>query len=131
MTRRRKGKGRAAKAGLNRAILDSGMLRLRSLLIYKMPLHGGRLDAVNPAHTSRTCSRCGARNDPGSSKIYKCADCGLVADRDDNASQNILVAPSCGVTPGESSTRRGAAVRPRAKAGRQAAVIRQSDRERQ
>jgi putative transposase len=108
MTRTRRGNGRAAKAGLNRAILDSGMLRLRSLLAYKMPLHGGRLDVVNPAYTSRTCSRCGERNDPGSSKTYSCANCGLVADRDHNASLNILVAASWP----ETQNARGGAVRP-------------------
>jgi putative transposase len=108
MTRRRRGKGRAAKAGLNRAILDSGMLRLRSLLAYKMTLHGGRLEVVNPAYTSRTCSRCGERTDPGSSKIFKCASCGLVADRDQNAAQNILVAASWP----ETQNARGGAVRP-------------------
>ena len=133
MTRRAHGKGRAAKAGLNRAILDSGMLRVRSLLTYKMPLHGGRLDAVPPPYTSQTCSRCGVRNDPGSSKIYKCADCGLVIDRDENASLNILAAASCTAAPTGSGpkVRRGAAVRPKAKAGRQAATIRQSKREMQ
>ena len=129
MTRRARGRGRAAKAGLNRVILDSGMLRLRPLLAYKMPLHGGRLDVVPAPYTSRTCSGCGARNDPGSSKTYKCANCGLVLDRDENASLNILAAASCSAAPSGSGpkARRGAAVRPKAKARRLAATIRQSD----
>jgi putative transposase len=108
MTRKRRGKGRAAKAGLNRAILDSGMLRLRSLLTYKMPLHGGRLELVNPAYTSRTCSRCGTRCAPFIGKTFKCESCGLVADRDHNASLNILVAASWP----ETQNTRGGAVRP-------------------
>lgn len=129
MTRRARGRGRAAKASLNRVILDSGMLRLRPLLAYKMPLHGGRLEVVPAAYTSRDCSRCRARNDPGSSKTYKCANCGLVLDRDENASLNILAAASCTAAPPDSGpgARRGAAVRPKAKAERQAALIRQSD----
>ena len=128
MTRRARGKGRAAKAGLNRAILDSGMLRLRPMLAYKMPLHGGRLEAVPAPYTSQTCSGCGARNAPGSSKTYRCATCGLALDRDQNASLNIRAAvswpaDSVAATPPGS---RGVAVRPMAKAGRQAATIRQS-----
>ena len=95
MTRRRVGKGRAAKAGLNRAILDSGMGQVRRLLAYKMPLHGGRLVVVPAAYTSQVCSRCGVRNDPGTSKTYKCETCGMVLDRDLNAAINILVAGSC------------------------------------
>jgi len=90
MTKARKGKGRAAKAGLNGAILDSGMLRIRPLLAYKMKLHGGTLRVVPAAYTSRTCSQCGQRNDPKSSKTYKCEHCGVVLDRDYNASLNIL-----------------------------------------
>jgi len=90
MTKARKGKGRAAKAGLNRAILDSGMLRIRPLLTYKMQLHGGTLRVVPAPYTSRTCSKCGKQNNPKSSKVYKCEHCGVVLDRDYNASLNIL-----------------------------------------
>lgn len=130
MTKRCHGKGRAAKAGLNRAILDSGMLRIKSLLSYKLPLHGGRLIVVPAYYTSRTCSHCGERNDPGSSKVYKCAKCGLVIDRDKNASLNILKAAASwsvdfvsffGFDPGKGATkkkkrrRRGANVRPKVK----------------
>ncbi len=129
MTRSRKGRGRAAKAGLNRAILDSGMLRLRPLLAYKMPLYGGQLIEVPAAYTSKTCSGCGKRNDPGSSKIYRCAYCGVVLDRDYNAALNILAAASCTAASPDPSpvASRGAAVRPKAQAGRQAALIRQSE----
>jgi putative transposase len=127
MTRRCHGKGRAAKAALNRAILDSGMLRLRSLLAYKMPLNGGKLVVVPAAYTSQTCSRCGERNDPGSSKTYRCAKCGLVADRDHNASLNILAAASCSAATADRPSSRGADVSPKAKAGRRSAIIRQRE----
>ncbi len=129
MTRACKGRRRAAKAGLNRAILDSGMLRLRPMLAYKMPLYGGQIIEVPAAYTSRTCSSCGKRNDPGSSKIYRCAYCGVVLDRDYNASLNILAAASCTAASSDLGlvASRGAAVRPKAQAGRQAALIRQSE----
>lgn len=45
---------------------------------------------VNPYHTSKTCSRCGSLNKTG--KVYKtyvCKSCGLIIDRDNNASRNI------------------------------------------
>jgi len=61
MTRRAKGPGRAAKAALNRAILDAGFGEFRRQLTYKLPLHGGTL-LVAPRFfaSSKTCSRCGA-----------------------------------------------------------------------
>jgi putative transposase len=131
MTERRKGRGRARKARLNGAILDSGMLRLRSLLAYKMPLHGGALREVGAAYTSQMCSRCGARNAIGASKRYECAKCRIVLDRDENASQNIKSAASCSAEPVRESVsaRRGAAVRPKAKAPRRAALSRPSEGE--
>lgn len=45
---------------------------------------------INPHHTSKFCSRCGALNKIG--KVYKtyvCLSCGLKIDRDNNASKNI------------------------------------------
>jgi len=45
---------------------------------------------INPYHTSRLCSRCGALNKSG--KVYKtyvCKSCGQIIDRDNNASRNI------------------------------------------
>jgi putative transposase len=45
---------------------------------------------INPYHTSKLCSRCGALNEFG--KVYKtyvCKSCGLIIDRDNNASRNI------------------------------------------
>lgn len=47
--------------------------------------------AVSPAYTSQDCSACGARQVmPLAERIYRCASCGLVLDRDHNASLNIL-----------------------------------------
>lgn len=45
---------------------------------------------INPYHTSQLCSRCGALNKSG--KVYKtyvCKSCGLIMNRDNNASRNI------------------------------------------
>lgn len=86
--------GRAAKAALNRSILDSCMLRMKGLFSYKMPLYGGKQFLMPAAYTSQKCSAsgCDAYNNVGSSKIYTCAKCGLIIDRDLNASLNLVAA---------------------------------------
>lgn len=112
MTRRTRGRGRAAKAALNRRILDAAPGMFLDLLDYKLRLRGGRLVRVNPAFTSQDCSRCGARTNPGSSETYTCAACGLVLDRDVNAAKNILAR---GAVPGwwDAENARGGSVSPR------------------
>ncbi len=43
-------------------------------------------------YTSKTCGCCGELNNTlGGSKIFKCAKCGYVADRDANGARNILL----------------------------------------
>ena len=81
-----------SKAGLNREILSQNWSLLQSQLKYKAAWAGREYVEVNPAHTSRDCSRCHARNNPKSSEVYRCAACGLVEDRDVNAAINIMAA---------------------------------------
>ena len=52
----------------------------------------GRFIAVNPAHTSQDCSGCGNRKVERTlaERVDRCVCCGLVIDRDLNASQHIL-----------------------------------------
>ena len=47
---------------------------------------------VNPAYTTRTCSRCGHVGDhiPLTTRMFRCSECGLEMDRDQNAARNIL-----------------------------------------
>ena len=90
MTRRRVGKGRAAKAALNRRILDAAPGLVLRTLAYKLAARGRSLVLVNPAYTSQTCSDCGALTDCGSCETFTCAACGSVMDRDVNAAKNIL-----------------------------------------
>ncbi|WP_051027384.1 RNA-guided endonuclease InsQ/TnpB family protein [Cellulosimicrobium cellulans] len=84
--------GRAAKSGLNRAILDVGFGEFRRQLTYKTPMYGAQLlEIARFAPTSKTCSTCGAvraklRLDE---RTYRCEHCGLVIDRDLNAARNI------------------------------------------
>ncbi len=82
------GRNVRAKAGLNREILRSGWGLLVRRLEDKAP---GRIEKVNPAHTSQTCSGCGHR-DPESRESqsrFRCRACGLTVNADVNAARNI------------------------------------------
>lgn len=136
MTRRRRGRGRAAKAGLNRAILDVGWAEFRRQLDFKCRWYGSRLIVVPPQFTSQDCSACGARTNVGACETYTCSGCGIVLDRDVNAARNLLhhyvagcVNPDVAVGytgPGLDPNARGASVGPsRIRPARQAAPIRE------
>ena len=82
------GRNVGAKAGLNREILRSGWDLLVRRLADKAP---GRVEKINPAYTSQTCSGCGHR-DPESRESqsrFRCRACGLQAHADVNAARNI------------------------------------------
>jgi putative transposase len=55
------GRNVAAKAGLNRSILDAGWTQFTSILAAKAASAGRRVVLVNPASTSIACHACGAR----------------------------------------------------------------------
>lgn len=67
-------------------------------LEYKVSVTPGTiLHDLEEHGTSATCSSCGWRNpDLGSSKVYKCKSCGMVAGRDSNAAKNHLLKPAFG-----------------------------------
>lgn len=81
----------AAKAGLNRSILDVALGALRARLGQKLAASGGVLLLVEPAHTSQRCARCGrieALNRPSRDR-FACVACGHTDDADANAARNI------------------------------------------
>jgi putative transposase len=76
---------------LAKSISDAAWSQFASLLSYKAAWAGRRYIAVNPAYTSQDCSRCGHRQPLAlADRTYRCPCCGLVIDRDLNASLNIL-----------------------------------------
>jgi putative transposase len=76
---------------LAKSIHDAAWSQFASLLAYKAAWAGRRYVAVNPAYTSQDCSRCGQRHKLAlADRMYQCPQCGLVLDRDLNASLNIL-----------------------------------------
>ena len=92
MTRAAHGKGRRAKAGLNRSIQSSRWGRIREVLSYKCQLAGVTLVTVNPAFTSQTCPKCGhvAAGNRESQAVFQCVACGHEDNADINAATNIL-----------------------------------------
>jgi transposase len=76
---------------LNRKMNDLKFYKFRQRLLYKGECRNKLVIMVKEDFTTKTCSHCGALNDPGSSKIYNCGSCKSVIGRDINASKNILM----------------------------------------
>ena len=55
------GRNVAAKAGLNRSILDAGWGQFTSIVVAKAESAGRRVVLVHPAYTSVDCHTCGSR----------------------------------------------------------------------
>jgi putative transposase len=94
------GRNVAAKSGLNRSILDAGWGQLVNLLTYKAEGAGRKLVRVPAAHTSQTCSACGATdpdNRPGRDH-FCCITCGHTAHPDANAARVILAVATSRLT---------------------------------
>jgi len=79
---------RRAKAGLNRGILANGWGLLVQRLEHKA---AGRVEKINPAFTSQTCSVCGhcAPRNRESQAVFRCVGCGYEVNADVNAAVNI------------------------------------------
>jgi putative transposase len=76
---------------LAKSIQDAAWSQFTTLLAYKAAWAGRQYVAVNPAYTSQDCSRCGHRQTLSlADRLYTCPCCGLVLDRDLNASRNML-----------------------------------------
>jgi putative transposase len=76
---------------LAKSIHDAAWSQCAELLSYKAAWAGRTYVAVNPAYTSQDCSQCGHRQALSlADRSYTCPCCGVVLDRDLNASLNIL-----------------------------------------
>jgi len=82
------GRNVAAKADLNRSILASGWGLLARRLEDKAV---GRVERVNPAYTSQTCSVCRTVDAKAreSQAVFRCRSCGYTGNADVNAARNI------------------------------------------
>ena len=86
------GRNVKAKSGLNKSVLDQGWGEYRRQLEYKLPWAGGRVLAVPPMDTSRTCPRgtCISRNNRKTQALFLCIECGFRENADLVAAVNIL-----------------------------------------
>lgn len=94
-----------------RAISDMGWGEFLRQLKYKSSWYGSTLVSADRFFPStKMCSGCGALVDvPLSQRIYRCAVCGLVLDRDLNAARNLC---PVAVTPTETLNASGGNVSP-------------------
>ena len=84
--------GAAAKAGLNRSILDAGWGVFLRVLAGKAESADRIVIATDPRHTSQRCAQCGhvAAGNRVIQAVFRCLSCGHQAHADVNAARNIL-----------------------------------------
>lgn len=99
------GKNVRAKAGLNRALLDVAPGEFRRQLEYKTGWYGSALAVIDRFYPStQTCSACNAKAKLTlADRVYRCATCGFVSNRDVNAAINL--AAQAAVAPGAGETK--------------------------
>ncbi|QBS37334.1 transposase [Thermaerobacter sp. FW80] len=96
---------------LARALADASLAEIRRQLSYKRSWYGAKLIEAPPFYpSSKRCSQCGAIKPslPLSQRVFRCEECGLVLDRDENAARNLaaLVAAVAGSGPETLNARR-------------------------
>lgn len=75
----------------HRSIVDVAWNQFVNQLEYKAEEAGTKVVFVNPKDTTKMCSVCGKLTSKElSDRTHKCEYCGLIMDRDSNASKNIL-----------------------------------------
>ena len=82
--------GAAAKAGLNKSILDAGWSQFQHYCIYKAESAGRTVLFVDPRYTSQICSGCGALVKKTLADRWHSCECGVELDRDHNSALDIL-----------------------------------------
>lgn len=81
-----------ARSRLAKPTYDAGWAQFVAILGSKAACAGVQVIAVDPRHTTQACSDCGCL--PAvplglSDRVYHCASCGYVGNRDENAARNI------------------------------------------
>ncbi|UUU25025.1 RNA-guided endonuclease InsQ/TnpB family protein [Streptomyces sp. DSM 40750] len=84
--------GAAAKAGLNRSILDAGWTQFLQILANKAESAGRLVVPVDARNTSRTCLACGhaAKENRATQAKFACVRCGFTANADHVGATNVL-----------------------------------------
>ncbi|MGW3731048.1 RNA-guided endonuclease InsQ/TnpB family protein [Streptomyces sp. F001] len=84
--------GAAAKAGLNRSILDAGWAQFLGILANKAESAGRLTVPVDARNTSRSCLSCGhvAKENRVTQAKFQCTACGFAANADHVGATNVL-----------------------------------------
>ncbi|MFI8088621.1 RNA-guided endonuclease InsQ/TnpB family protein [Streptomyces sp. NPDC086080] len=84
--------GAAAKAGLNRSILDAGWAQFLGILANKAESASRLVVPVDARNTSRTCPECGhvAKENRVTQAKFQCTACGFAANADHVGAVNVL-----------------------------------------
>ncbi|MCI3273920.1 RNA-guided endonuclease InsQ/TnpB family protein [Streptomyces cylindrosporus] len=82
----------AAKAGLNRSVLDAGWAQFLGILANKAESAGRLVVPVDARNTSRTCPECGhvAKENRVTQAKFECVRCGFTANADHVGATNVL-----------------------------------------
>ena len=82
----RPGRNVAAKAGLNRVVLDAGFGLLEQMIVAKAEEAGRRIVQVNPRFSSQECSHCGhVASESRRKRRFRCVACRFTCHADVNA----------------------------------------------
>jgi putative transposase len=78
---------------LNRAVFnDWGLHTFVQMLLYKCQLYGKEFHQISERDTSKMCHICGKKQAmPLYKRTYRCENCGLIMNRDENSAHNILM----------------------------------------
>jgi len=82
---------RVINSKVARSLLTWSHYSFQQRLIFKAKEYGSKVIICDENYTTKTCGCCGNLNNIGSSKDFKCKICDYQADRDINASRNILI----------------------------------------
>jgi len=77
------------KRRFSRRIADAGWGQVQRFTEYKAERAGKKVDFVDPAYTSQTCSDCGRHVGKVEGDIFECPFCGLEINIHENAARNI------------------------------------------
>ena len=79
---------------------DWGLYSFVEMLTYKCVRHGKELSIIDESDTSKICHVCERKQPmPLWKRVYRCPNCGLVMDRDENSAINIYQQFIAGLPP--------------------------------
>lgn len=76
---------------INRDMMQLKFFKFKQRLFYKADLMNKKVFPVSEYYTTKTCSLCGAINDPREKKQFECIRCSSLIHRDINAAKNIML----------------------------------------